>query len=91
MLKQDLYQSILNLAGIPTTYADENALCADGTAMAIILNNKKAVEYMIYNCTGTFMLAFINSSTALTALNNSVYKTLIQANEHWSKFLTFVA
>lgn len=56
-----------------------------------LLSHKEAVEYMIYNCTGDFMASAIQSETFLTALNNSDYKTKIQANKHWNKFLNMVA
>lgn len=55
-----------------------------------LLSNKEAVEYMIYNCTGDFMANAVVSETFLMALNNSQYKTMIMANEHWSKFLSMV-
>ena len=92
LCKQDNWEELCTLAGLTSSdYTDEATLCADSTAISTILNNKEAVKYMIYNCTGSFMAEFIASSTALTNLNDSTYKTLIHANEHWSKFLNMVA
>jgi hypothetical protein len=92
IFKQDNWQDLCNKAGLTLSdYTDETALCADSTAISTILDSEEAVEYMIYQCTGSFMAEFIASSTALTALNNSQYKTIIMANEHWSKFLSMVA
>ena len=90
--KQDDWQKLCTTAGLNSSdYTDEDTLCTDSSAITTILNNEKAVEFMIYNCTGSFMSAFISSSTCLTALNNSQYKTIVQANEHWNKFLSMVA
>jgi hypothetical protein len=89
--KQDDYQPILDLAGITTTYTDEASICASQTVMTTILNNKEAIDYMVHNCTGTFMLAFLQSETALNALNASPYKVLVYQNDVWIKFLSMVA
>lgn len=86
LVKQDDWLTLATLAGIEATSIDEIL-----TNSEILLNNKNAVEFMIYNCTGDFMANAIQSETFLTALNNSTYKTIIQANEHWNKFLSMVA
>lgn len=92
VFKRDNWQELCAFAGLDfSEYVDEATLCADSTAMSTILNNEETIKYMICNCTGTFMMEFINSDTALTKLNNSTYKTLVQANEHWNKFLNMVA
>lgn len=90
LVKQDNFQPILDLAGITTAYTDEASICADSTVMTTILNNEEAVNYMLLNCTGTFMLAFIQSSTALTALASSPYVKNVHLNAHWLKFLNFL-
>lgn len=86
LTKSDDWESLANLAGVTASSIDD-ILTNSGT----LLNNENAVKFMIYNCTGDFMVSAIQSSTFLTALNNSPYKTLIQANEHWNKFLNMVA
>lgn len=92
LFKKDDWQTLCSKAGLnPTDYNNENTLCKDTTAISTILSNQSAVQYMIYNCTGSFMAYFVVRETCLTALNNSPYKTLIQANEHWNKFLNMVA
>ncbi len=92
LLKQDEWQTLCAKAGLNSDdYTDEATLCADSTAITAILSSKSAVQYMIYNCTGSFMGEFIANDDCLTALNNSSYKTIIQANEHWNKFLNMVA
>lgn len=92
LFKKDDWQTLCSKAGLnPTDYNNENTLCKDTTAISTILSNQSAVQYMIYNCTGSFMAYFVVRETCLTALNNSPYKTLIQANKHWNKFLNMVA
>ena len=92
LLKQDDWQTLCTKAGFNSSdYTDEATLCADSTAIAKILSSKSALQYMIYNCTGSFMGEFIANDECLTALNNSAYKTVIQANWHWNKFLNMVA
>lgn len=86
LVKEDNWQELASKTGITASSID--VLLNNS---ATLLSNKNAVDYMIYNCTGTFMLSAIQSSTFLTALNNSAYKTTIQANEHWNKFLSMVA
>lgn len=91
-LHQDDWQTLCTIAGLNAEdYENEVALCADANAITTILSNNSAVQYMIYNCTGSFMGEFVSNEDCLTALNNSEYKTLIQSNEHWNKFLNMVA
>lgn len=86
LTKQDDYATLAKKAGITASSIDD-VLSASET----LLSNKSAVNYMIYNCTGDFMVSAIQSSTFLTALNSSPYKELVYANEHWAKFLAMVA
>ena len=92
LVKQDNWQELCTIAGLNSSdYANEETLCANSTAITQILSNASAVDFMLKQCTGTFMYYFVRSSTCLTALNNSTNKTKIHANGHWSKFLNFVA
>lgn len=92
IVKRDDYSTLCTLAGLDASaYASENAICSDSEAIGTILNSKKAVDFMIYNCTGTFLVRFIQNSVSLSALEASPYKTLIYNNEHWVKFLGFVS
>lgn len=92
LVKQDNWQELCSIAGLNSSdYASEETLCANNTAITQILSNASAVDFMLKQCTGTFMYYFVRSSTCLTALNNSTNKTKIHANEHWSKFLNMVA
>ena len=86
LLKSDDWSTLASIAGITVSSIDDIL-----TNSTTLLSNKNAVEYMIYNCTGDFMGSAIASETFLTALNNSQYKTIIMANEHWAKFLAMVA
>lgn len=92
IVKRDDYSILCALAGLDASiYTSENAICSNNEAITAILNSKKAVDFMIYNCTGTFLVKFIQNSVSLLALEASPYKTLIYNNEHWAKFLSMVA
>lgn len=86
--KQDNWQELCEKANLsPDNYNDEDALCSDSIAMQAILSNENAIEYMLMQCTGSFMTTFIRTATALEALESSSFKTQIYANPHWAKFL----
>lgn len=92
LVKQDNWQKLCEIVGLTSSdYASESTLCSNSTAISTILNNKDAVNYMIYNCTGSFLLAFIQSGTSLKILNSSNYRGLIYGNNVWFKFLSMVA
>lgn len=86
ILKKDSWAELASIAGINANSIDDII-----TNSTILLSNKEATEYMIYNCTGSFMISAIASDIFLTALNSSPYKTMVYANEHWNKFLAMVA
>lgn len=86
LTKIDDWQTLAEKSGITASSIDDIL-----TNSTTLLSNKEAVNYMIYNCTGDFMARAVQSETFLTALNNSQYKTIIMANEHWAKFLNMVA
>ena len=86
MVKADDWQTLVEKAGITASSIDDIL-----TNSTTLLSNEEAVNFMIKNCTGDFMVSAVANSTFLTALNNSQYKTIIWANEHWAKFLNMVA
>lgn len=55
-----------------------------------LLNNNKAVFYILRQCTGNFMGSAITSEIFMSELDNSPYKDRFYANEHWAKFLAMV-
>lgn len=56
-----------------------------------LLSNKSAVEFMVYNCTGDFMVSALQSDTFLSALESSDNKNVVYENEHWAKFLNLLS
>ncbi|MBQ8299901.1 MAG: hypothetical protein IJX99_08655 [Clostridia bacterium] len=85
LVRADDWQTLASLAGISASSIDDIL-----TNSSTLLSNEEAVKFMIYNCTGDFMVSAIQNNTFLTALNNSQYKTKIYANKHWSKFLSMI-
>ena len=86
LLKADDWETLTEKAGLTATSIEDILTNAE-----TLLTNEEAVNYMLKNCTGDFMVSAIQNETFLTALENSPYKTKIYANTHWSKFLTMVA
>jgi hypothetical protein len=86
LCKADNWSELASKAGLSAS-SISNLLTKSST----ILNNKDAVEFMIYQCTGDFMASALQNSTFLTALESSPYKEAVYANEHWAKFLAMVA
>ena len=87
LVKPDNYTKLLEISGI-NNYSSLEELISDTIAITTILNNEKAVDFMLKQCTGDFMASFIANSNCLTALEDSPYKDLVYENEHWAKFLT---
>ena len=46
---------------------------------------------MVKQCTGDFMAKAISNSTFMTAYQSSPYKSLIDNNEHWAKFINMAS
>ena len=89
LVKADDINTLCEKAGVTPT--DLATLIADTTSITAILNSASAVKFMIKNCTGDFMASFIASADCLALLETSPYKTTIQSNDHWAKFLAMVA
>ena len=87
LTKEDDYATLASKAGVSASSIDDLLNNNSST----ILNNKNSVKYMIYNCTGDFMAKAITNSTFISAYKNSPYKSVIDANDHWAKFLSFVS
>ena len=89
LTKSDNYQELCLKAGVeaPSTLS---GLVADSTKLTAILSNEEAVEYMVKQCTGDFMVNAVSSQAFMTAFNSSEYKTKIEENLHWSKFLNMM-
>lgn len=86
MFKPDDWETLASKAGITATSIDDIL-----TNSETLLANKNAVNFMVAQCTGDFMGSAMASEVFLTALNSSPYKSMVQANEHWAKFLAMVA
>lgn len=88
LVLQDDWQTLCEKAGLdPAAYADEAALCADADALRAIFYQPAVLRWMVKNCTGSFMAAFIASSVALGVYSISVNRGIVNQNEHWAKFL----
>ena len=89
IVKEDDWQTWLSKARF--AFASLEAVMSNSAALTTLLSNRTATQYMLLQCTGTVMVAAIQSSSFLAALNSSPYKQEIYANQHWAKFLRMVA
>lgn len=85
MTEADDWQTLANKAGITASSISDIITNAE-----TLLSNKGAIQFMVAQCTGDFMVAALQSETFLAALEASPNKSLVYANEHWSKFLALL-
>lgn len=90
LLKNDDWESLCEKAEVSAP-ASLSALLTDNSALTTIMSNRSAVNFMVRRCTGSFMGNAVQSSSFLAAYAASPYKTVIDANEHWAKFLAMAA
>ena len=68
-----------------------DTILASSSDIDILLGSERAVRWMCANCTGDFMVKAVQTEAFITAYVSSPYKSIIDANEHWAKFLAMVA
>lgn len=91
LVKDDNWQEWISKVGLSTdTYTTLDSVLADSTALETLMNNEEAVKYMVYNCTGTVMAGCIQAQTAIDAIADSRYLSMIYGNVHWKKFLDMI-
>ena len=56
-----------------------------------LFNDISALNWMVLNCTGEFMLTALNNTTFKNAMNASANKSILVANEHWNRFITLLS
>lgn len=86
LTRADNWDELASVAGLTAT--DISVLLEKSST---ILTNKDAVDFMIAQCTGDFMVKAVQNSTFMKALASSPYKEKVYANEHWAKFLAMVS
>lgn len=89
IVKADDFGKLAAIAGLPVP-ENLDALMADTAALKAIFENETAVKFMTSQCTGDFMVSVISDDMARSLLYSSTYYLQIQANEHWSKFISMV-
>ena len=85
----DDYNELAKVAGLANV-SKISDIVNNSNNVNTILNNEEAVKYMIYNCTGDFMVSAIQSNTFMNAYKNSKYKSMIDKNPHWAKFMAIM-
>lgn len=79
------------VAEFSLTNSTADTILASSSDISILLGSEKAVRWMCALCTGDFMAKAVKTEAFMTAYASSAYKTIIDANPHWAKFLAMVA
>ena len=86
LLKEDKWANVAEIANISAATVDELLAASD-----ILFTNGRAVQLMVSQCTGSFMVSAISSSTFMAALKNSRYRELVTTDAHWGKFMKMLS
>ncbi len=77
---------------------DLSGLSAYGSTINEILNNSvalfndtAALNWMVLNCTGDFMVSALNDARFTAPMNTSPNKSILVANEHWNRFIALLS
>ncbi len=77
---------------------DISGLSNYGSTISEILSNGSslfddtiALNWMVLNCTGDFMISALSNSNFINAMNVSPNKTILTANEHWARFIALLS
>ena len=77
---------------------DISGLSTYGSSISEILTNSGtlfddtvALNWMVLNCTGDFMISALTNSIFINAMNASSNKTILTANEHWARFIALLS
>lgn len=74
-----------------------SGLSAYGTTISAILSNATslfndvtALNWMVLNCTGDFMISALSNANFKNAMDVSPNKSILVANEHWNRFIALL-
>lgn len=75
--------------GLTNTTTD--TILASSADISTLFSTQANVTYLGLICTGDFMVKAITNSDFMSAYNASYFKSVLDANTHWAKFLAMVA
>lgn len=75
--------------GLTNTTTD--TILASSTDILTLFSTQANVAYLSRICTGDFMAKAITNSDFMSAYSASSFKSILDANTHWAKFLAMVA
>ena len=90
LTKADDYATLCEKAGV-TAPGTLDELIADSSKLTTIFNNEAAINFMIFKCTGDFMVDVITNGAAMGILRDSLYFNTVIGNPNWAKFITMLA
>lgn len=88
LTKPDDINTLCDKAGVGET--DLATLLTDTASLTAIFNSEDAVNFMVAQCTGDFMVGVLNSESAVALLKASPYINTVVGNPHWAKFVMMI-
>lgn len=87
LVKDDNWKDWIKMVDLNVEdFTDLNSVITNSSAMNKLMENEKAVRYML-KCSGTLMTSIIQNDTAWSYITQNV-KTQIMQNADWQKFVT---
>ena len=87
--KADDTAELATKCGLTNTTTD--TILASTTDISTLFSTYVNVAYLSRICTGDFMAKAITNSGFMSAYNASSFKSVLDANTHWAKFLAMIA
>ncbi len=77
-----------DISGLSDYGSTISEICANAVSL---FDDISALEWMVLNCTGDFMISALVNSNFVNAMNASSNKTIVTANEHWARFIALLS
>lgn len=89
IVKADDTAELATRCGLTNTTTD--TILASSADISTLFSTQANVTYLGLICTGDFMAKAITNPDFMSAYNASYFKSVLDANTHWAKFLAMVA
>lgn len=77
-----------DISGLSDYGSTISEICANAVSL---FDDATALEWMVLNCTGDFMMSALVNSNFVNVMNASSNKTIVTANEHWARFIALLS
>lgn len=77
-----------DISGLSTYGSTISGILTNATSL---FTDTTALNWMVLNCTGDFMISALSNSNFVNAMNVSPNKSILVANEHWNRFIALLS